>query len=149
MEEGHIGERHRVTFSSELVDELLITPSQEDPAPIVITGSTEAVPTLLPSTIELATEIFNEIDVDHNRSINLKETITWWHANYAKLNAAAMFESVDQDRDGSITLEEWIGFWQTVRSHSHLDAEIIEELNNIRQGSSWVVFQDMPSISRD
>mmetsp|Transcript_20394 Transcript_20394/g.38200 ORF Transcript_20394/g.38200 Transcript_20394/m.38200 type:complete len:109 (-) Transcript_20394:1048-1374(-) len=99
---------------------------------------------LSPETIALATEIFNEIDVDGNRTIDFKETVAWWKKNYAKVNAQAMFESVDADHNGQITLDEWLHFWSVVLNSSHTEVEIVEELTNIRNGGSWVLFQSMP-----
>jgi Ca2+-binding EF-hand superfamily protein len=81
--------------------------------------------------------------------LDFQKTLDWWHYNFSKINTHAMFNAVDQDRDGQISLDEWLAFWQTVRSHSHLDEEIVEELNKIRSGCSWVVFDEVSTPTRD
>ena len=61
-----------------------------------------------------------------------------------------MFNAVDSDGNGKIDLKEWIGFWNHVKKAGHSDQEIMEELINIREGNSWVGFEDVnPSRSRD
>lgn len=141
--------RPRVSFSDELVYEDPLTPAPEEQTQEPPVEPERSLSVMQASTLALAIEVFNEIDADHTRSIDFQQTVAWWSSNFAKVNAFAMFDSVDEDKDGRITLEEWVNFWQTVRGHSHLDAEIEEELTNIRQGRSWVVFQDMPPVSRD
>lgn len=55
---------------------------------------------------QLAEEIFKEIDIDGNLTIDMQETARWWDRNFAVLNSRAMFENVDQDRNGRIDLNE-------------------------------------------
>jgi Ca2+-binding EF-hand superfamily protein len=98
-------------------------------------------------TKALAIDIFNEIDRDGNHTIELNETVAWWKTNFGRVNAKAMFESVDSDRNGTISLDEWLNFWERVLNSSHSEIEIVEELTNIRNGGSWVLFQSMPGSS--
>lgn len=146
MEDKPEGVSHRVTFNEQVVEEPF-TPTYENPVQDQSSEPNIQPSNMLQSTIDLAVEVFNEIDSDHSRTIDLQKTLAWWHTNFAKINSHAMFESVDANKDGKISLDEWLNFWQALRSHSHLDEEIVEELNNLRQGNSWVVFQDMPRVS--
>jgi hypothetical protein len=148
MEEQDHSHRPKVTFSAEFTIDKPEAGDEED-LPQDRTPYFGRAETLMQSTLDLAIEVFNEIDSDHTRMLDFQKTLNWWHHNFAKINTHAMFDAVDQDRDGQISLDEWIAFWQTVRSHSHLDEEIVEELNNIRDGCSWVVFDDIPTASRD
>ena len=70
--------------------------------------------------------------------------------NFAKVNTREMFNSVDSDGNGKIDLEEWVEFWGNVKKAGHPDDEIIEELNNIKEGNSWCGFEDVnPSKTKD
>ena len=61
-----------------------------------------------------------------------------------------MFNAVDSDNNGKIELREWIIFWNDVKRAGHTEEEIIEELTNIRDGKSWVGFNDVnPSHTKD
>lgn len=93
---------------------------------------------------ELATSIFREIDVDGSGTIEVEETANWWKNNFAKINSRAMFETVDRDHNGMIDFDEWIQFWTNVKNHGHTDEELEEELINIKEGGSWVQFEDCP-----
>lgn len=54
-----------------------------------------------------------------------------------------MFNDVDMDGNGKIELKEWVKFWTQVKNAGHSDEEIIEELKNIREGNSWVGFDNV------
>jgi hypothetical protein len=146
MEPERAHER-KVSFKAEVTLEDPNSP-YFDSSPLVPPAD-DCLEPLLPSTLELVIQVFNEIDSDHSRTIDLQETLAFYQHNFAKVNAKAMFDSVDTNRDGRISLDEWVNFWQTLRRHSHLDEEIVEELGNIQSGSSWVVFHDMPAVRGD
>ena len=70
--------------------------------------------------------------------------------NFAKVNTREMFNAVDTDNNGKIDLREWIIFWNDVKRAGHSNEEIEEELVNIRDGKSWVGFNDVnPSHTKD
>ena len=96
--------------------------------------------------LKLATEIFQEIDVDGSQTIDLEETAKWWANNFARINSRAMFAAVDRDGNGAIDFDEWISFWTMVKQHGHTDEEIEEELLNIKEKGSWVQFVDCPQV---
>lgn len=48
------------------------------------------------------------------------------------------------NNDGVISLEEFQGFWKVVKGAGHSEEEIMQELDNIKNGESWVGFNDLP-----
>ena len=59
-----------------------------------------------------------------------------------KLNADAMFNEVDVDSDGGVTIKEWDGFWRNVKASGYSEEDMLEELDNMASGQSWVDFDD-------
>ena len=88
-------------------------------------------------TKDLALEVFQSIDTDGSNSIEMNETLQWWEDNYATINARAMFDAIDKDKNGVIDVEEWMGFWSLVRMNGHSDKDIQQELNRLKEKSSW------------
>lgn len=56
------------------------------------------------------------------------------------MNTQALFDSVDSDKNGTIDRQEWLNFWKTVKKSGYTEQEIIEELDNLKKGESWVQF---------
>ena len=98
-------------------------------------------------TKNLAIEIFRLMDTDGNKSIDMQETLKFWHKNFAKINARAMFEAVDKDKNEKIDLEEWVNFWKRVKRSGQSEENIQEELNNLRHRGSWVQFTNVRSLN--
>ena len=44
-----------------------------------------------------------------------------------------------------MSLDEWLQFWQAVLQAGHSEQEILTELDAIKNGESWVGFQNMPA----
>ena len=51
---------------------------------------------------------------------------------------------MDVNGDGVISFEEFLGFWETVKGCGHSEEEILQELENIEKGESWVGFDNLP-----
>lgn len=51
---------------------------------------------------------------------------------------------MDANNDGQISLDEFKQFWQVVKQAGHSEEEICQELENIKNGDSWVGFNDLP-----
>ena len=82
------------------------------------------------------------MDMDGNNSITKEEATKFWGKNFAKVNATAMFKEVDSDNNGSISCEEFIGFWQQVRDSGYPEDDILDELEMMLEGGSWVDWKD-------
>jgi Ca2+-binding EF-hand superfamily protein len=104
---------------------------------------------LTPEIKQLAVDIFNEIDSDGSKFIDINETLKFWSKNYAKINSQAMFRAVDKDENQKIDLKEWKSFWLKVKRSGHTDDEIKEELLNIRNRGSWVQFVNVPDAHKE
>eukprot|EP00929_Paragymnodinium_shiwhaense_P041284 TRINITY_DN21464_c0_g1_i2.p2 TRINITY_DN21464_c0_g1~~TRINITY_DN21464_c0_g1_i2.p2 ORF type:complete len:142 (-),score=22.87 TRINITY_DN21464_c0_g1_i2:337-762(-) len=66
----------------------------------------------------------------------------WPSKVVGKLSIDAMFSQVDVDRDGTISKAEWDGFWSSVKRHGYSEATIMDEVDNIIDGSAWVDWRD-------
>lgn len=110
-------------------------------------GGCLPVSRLSPELKTLAVSIFQEMDTDGNKCIDLNETLKFWHDNYAKINARAMFEAVDLDKNDKIDLKEWIMFWTKVKRSGHSEEDIQFELENLKNRGSWVQFQGVKPIN--
>mmetsp|Transcript_58056 Transcript_58056/g.155454 ORF Transcript_58056/g.155454 Transcript_58056/m.155454 type:complete len:134 (-) Transcript_58056:83-484(-) len=87
-------------------------------------------------------ELFGKMDLDKSGDINLKEAVSFWGQNFAKVNAAAFFNEVDTNENTSISLPEYIGFWANVKKNGYTEDEILEEVENMLSGGSWVDWKD-------
>jgi len=92
--------------------------------------------------------VFRKIDVDGSKSIDKAETLKFWKSNFAKLNTDALFKAVDADNSGTISEDEWIYFWEEVKKAGHTDKEILEELDNLMEGDSWVYFDKVQETNK-
>jgi len=92
-----------------------------------------------------ALEIFRMMDKDGSKTIDKDETLKFWKSNFAKLNTEALFKAVDADGNGRISEDEWIYFWSEVKSSGHSEKEILEELDQLKEGKSWVSFDSVPA----
>lgn len=77
-----------------------------------------------------------------NGSVDRSEAIKFWGKNFAKVNANAMFNEVDVDKDGELTLAEWKAFWRNVLKHDYSAEDVLEEVNSMLEGGSWVDWND-------
>ena len=91
---------------------------------------------------EKLTLMFEKMDDDKNGTVDRAEAIKFWGKNFAKVNATAMFNEVDVDKDGSLTLPEWKEFWRYVLKHDYTAEDVLEEVNSMLEGGSWVDWND-------
>ena len=85
---------------------------------------------------------FDKMDTNQNGSIDRDEATAFWGKNFAKVNANSMFNEVDADGNGSVTWDEFRSFWQNVVGSGYPVSDIIEEVDMMLEGGSWVDFND-------
>ena len=87
-------------------------------------------------------ELFKRIDDDGNGTITKEEAMKFWGKNWAKVNAQAMFNEVDQDGEDAISKDKWLEFWKNVVASGYPQDDVLEEVDMILSGGSWVDFDD-------
>lgn len=96
----------------------------------------------LPANVnEKVLRLFNLIDLDNSQTLEKDETLKFWSKNFPKINSHILFDQVDTNKDGTIQLNEWIEFWKLVYNSGYKEEEICEELDNMIDGGSWVMFE--------
>ena len=89
---------------------------------------------------------FKIFDVDDSKEIDREEALKHWKSSFGKLSAKEFFNQVDFDGDGQITQDEFIKFWKIAKAAGVEESEIMEELENIQNGETWVGFDKMPKM---
>ena len=84
--------------------------------------------------------------MDHSKSIDKAEAVRHWGKGFAKVSANEFFKAVDMNKEGAITFEEFKTFWQVVKNAGHSENDICEELDRIKNGESWVGFNNLPTV---
>ena len=92
----------------------------------------------------LVKETFKVFDVDGSKEIDLEEALGHWKNNFARLSAKEFFQQVDFDGNGKISEEEFMQFWTMAKTYGVSEEEIQIELENIKNGESWVGFHQIP-----
>jgi len=113
-------------------------------APKDVTPAQRQANRLQQATVDKLNEVFSSMDKDGSDQIDFDEAVNFWGKNFAKVNARAMFtEVVEASGSGAvIRRHDWIEFWHQVKKHDYSDEQIIEELDNIMNGESWVDWLD-------
>ena len=76
--------------------------------------------------------------------IDKQEAVKHWKGGFAKISAMEFFNQVDVNHDGMIEFNEFLTFWGVVKGCGHSEEEILEELERIKNGESWVGFENLP-----
>ena len=66
----------------------------------------------------------------------------FWGKNFAKVNANSMFNEVDENGDEAISWDEFLAFWKNVVGSGYSQDDILEEVQMMLEGGSWVDFDD-------
>ena len=86
-------------------------------------------------------ELFQLIDYDKSNGLIKQETLQFWADSFPKINTKAIFSHVDYNRDGEIKFgDEWLRFWTKVYNSGYSEDEIINEIEIMKKGGSWVQF---------
>mmetsp|Transcript_112978 Transcript_112978/g.319560 ORF Transcript_112978/g.319560 Transcript_112978/m.319560 type:complete len:281 (-) Transcript_112978:129-971(-) len=97
---------------------------------------------LSPNAREKVEALFRKMDLDDSKTVTFEEAMKFFQGSFKKFSAEGMFNEVDVDRNGAITLDEFVGFWQQVRSAGYSEKDILDELDQLFEGSAWVDFDD-------
>jgi len=92
-------------------------------------------------------EAFDSFDIDRSKAIDMQEALRHWTSKggkFGKLSAQEFFNAVDMDKNGEIEFDEFQRFWQVVKQAGHSEKDIMEELERIKNGESWVGFNNLP-----
>lgn len=88
-------------------------------------------------------ELFGKMDKDNDKILSKAEAVEFWGKNFAKINAQAMFNEVDDDHNETISIQEWLEFWRNVVGQAcYSEEDILEEVESMLKGGSWVDWQD-------
>lgn len=68
----------------------------------------------------------------------------WGAKGFGRISARAFLRTVDMDGNGEIEYDEFLRFWQVVKNAGHSEQDIIDELIRIKNGESWVGFNNLP-----
>ena len=89
-------------------------------------------------------EVFGIFDVDGSEQIDKEEAVNHWKSAFGRISAKEFFTQVDADSNGQIDKDEFVNFWKMVKAYGHSEDEIVMELDNIKNGESWVGFSNIP-----
>ena len=100
-------------------------------------------------SIEMSAEVeallktfFDKMDVDGDGDVTKDEAISHWGKNFAKVNATSMFNEVDEDGNDSVSWADFLAFWKNVVGSGYSQEDILEEVQMMIEGGSWVDFDD-------
>mmetsp|Transcript_14347 Transcript_14347/g.29013 ORF Transcript_14347/g.29013 Transcript_14347/m.29013 type:complete len:124 (-) Transcript_14347:122-493(-) len=93
-------------------------------------------------------ELFRRMDMDKSGEITLGEAVHFWGKNFAKVNAKAFFNEVDADESNGISVQEFISFWANVKKNGYDEDAILEEVESMLNGGSWVDWKDGRSTDK-
>ncbi len=99
---------------------------------------------LSPQTFAEVKAVFEIFDLDKSGTIDRQEAIDHWKGAFGKISAKEFFKTVDVNNDGSVSYDECRTFWEVVKGSGHDEDEILEELERIKKGESWVGFENLP-----
>ncbi|KAL1522618.1 hypothetical protein AB1Y20_017600 [Prymnesium parvum] len=97
---------------------------------------------LKPELEQMLKTFFSKMDVDGDGTVTKDEAIKFWGSNFAKVNANSMFNEVDEDGNGSVSWDEFTDFWKNVVGSGYSEEDLIEEVEMMLEGGSWVDFND-------
>jgi Ca2+-binding EF-hand superfamily protein len=87
-------------------------------------------------------ELFRLMDQERTMVITQNNALSFFKGSFAKMSCDAMFNEIDENQHGVITAAEWMKFWTQVKAAGYKEATIIEEIDLIMDGGSWVDWKD-------
>jgi len=88
-------------------------------------------------------ELFHTIsNHDEKMQITREKAQHFFKGTFANLSADAMFNEIDLNRHGVINAKDFMAFWVQVKASGYKEKDILEEIDNIIEGSPWVDWKD-------
>mmetsp|Transcript_34500 Transcript_34500/g.97818 ORF Transcript_34500/g.97818 Transcript_34500/m.97818 type:complete len:430 (+) Transcript_34500:155-1444(+) len=88
-------------------------------------------------------ELFHKIsNNDDKMQITRDKAQHFFKGAFCNISADAMFNEIDVNHHGVITPKEFMKFWVQLRSHGYKEKDILEEIDNLMEGSPWVDWKD-------
>lgn len=97
---------------------------------------------LKPELLQKLKAFFDKMDTNNDGDVSKDEAVAFWGSNFAKVNAKSMFNEVDADGNESISWDEFLKFWENVVGSGYPEEDVIEEVDMMLEGGSWVDFND-------
>lgn len=94
------------------------------------------------STWRKCEDLFKNIDSDGSLILDRTKAANYFKGGFSKIASEAMFHEVDVANARVITAEDWMAFWLQVKTSGYTDKQIVEEINNLLDGSPWVDWND-------
>lgn len=85
--------------------------------------------------------LFMKMDVDGLNLVS-RENAADFFQSFKKVNTEAMFNEVDTDKSGAIDATEFMDFWIQVKASGYSEDQILEEIDQIMDGGTWVDWKD-------
>jgi len=83
-------------------------------------------------------ELFVRITTSESMIITPERAEAFFKGPFHHLSVKEMFRSMDTSSHGTITAQDFMKFWQQVRASGYKDKEIIDEIEQLLEGSAWV-----------
>jgi len=68
--------------------------------------------------------------------------MSFFKGSFSNVSTEAMFHEVDTQGHGCITVQEWVQFWIQVRSSGYREKAILDEVELLLEGGTWVDWKD-------
>merc|ERR1712217_65900 len=87
-------------------------------------------------------DLFRKIDHDGKLVITKDKASKHFKGGLTKIACEAMFNEVDTQQCGVINADDWMAFWAQVKRAGYKEKLIMEELEQLMEGSPWVDWKD-------
>jgi len=87
-------------------------------------------------------DVFRLIDNNGSMTITREKALAHFKCSFAICSVNAMFNEIDQNHHGHITPKEWMKFWVQVKGSGYKEDDIMAELEQLAEGSTWVDWKD-------
>lgn len=92
-------------------------------------------------------ELFAKMDVDINMQVTRSEAESYFKGSFGRLSVNAMFNEVDVDKNRQISEEEFVQFWEQVKKCGYSEEDILEEVDQLILGGTWVDWKDQRVVT--